>query len=248
MSAPTAPPKVFGRESSRNWLNDAITSNQISYLLKLAEERWVPTMPELDAEERVQLMQAWLSQDVRTKGDASTKINTWKGYPKRGERYRGRAQSERYMAVGSPVTAQNGGRSPIPSPVPVSPSVTTTAPRYMPEEGCFYIVTSPDQRTGHDRQDIIRVRRGRGGGKLYAQKFIGPEMNDTGQVVRKHRWVYENGMMYKITSVSQKLTKAQAAVFGHAYGFCIICGRVLDDPQSVAQGIGPVCITKMGWV
>lgn len=37
------------------------------------------------------------------------------------------------------------------------------------------------------------------------------------------------------------ITKEEAANWGHLTGSCIICGRHLDDPDSVDAGIGPVC-------
>lgn len=41
---------------------------------------------------------------------------------------------------------------------------------------------------------------------------------------------------------------AEAAVtFGHLSGVCSCCGRKLDNPVSVARGIGPVCATKFGF-
>jgi hypothetical protein len=44
-----------------------------------------------------------------------------------------------------------------------------------------------------------------------------------------------------------KLTLAQAAEMGHQTGVCCICGRELTDPNSVAMGIGPICIQKGGF-
>lgn len=35
--------------------------------------------------------------------------------------------------------------------------------------------------------------------------------------------------------------------YGKLLGVCGVCGRTLTDEQSRAQGIGPVCIAKMGW-
>lgn len=35
--------------------------------------------------------------------------------------------------------------------------------------------------------------------------------------------------------------------YGRELGHCGVCGRTLTDEQSRAQGIGPVCIAKMGW-
>jgi len=41
--------------------------------------------------------------------------------------------------------------------------------------------------------------------------------------------------------------KAAAAAHGQASGNCSICGRDLTDPDSIALGIGPVCIETAGW-
>lgn len=35
--------------------------------------------------------------------------------------------------------------------------------------------------------------------------------------------------------------------YGHQIGECGICHRTLTDPESIDRGIGPVCITKVGW-
>jgi hypothetical protein len=35
--------------------------------------------------------------------------------------------------------------------------------------------------------------------------------------------------------------------FGHKIGACGVCGRVLTDNVSIAEGIGPVCKDKQGW-
>lgn len=33
---------------------------------------------------------------------------------------------------------------------------------------------------------------------------------------------------------------------GLADGVCAVCGRVLTDEKSIEQGIGPVCISRLG--
>jgi len=35
--------------------------------------------------------------------------------------------------------------------------------------------------------------------------------------------------------------------YGKVSGECSCCGRELTDPQSIDQGIGPVCARKFGW-
>lgn len=60
----------------------------------------------------------------------------------------------------------------------------------------------------------------------------------------KAKWVYAEGMMAKLKA-SMKLTVEQAAALGHQHGYCMICGIELTNPESVARGIGPVCIKKI---
>lgn len=51
------------------------------------------------------------------------------------------------------------------------------------------------------------------------------------------------GSAYSIRG-ARKLTQDEAAAWGDVYGFCVCCGRLLTDPESIAAGIGPVCVTK----
>jgi len=41
--------------------------------------------------------------------------------------------------------------------------------------------------------------------------------------------------------------KAAAIAHGRQFGVCAVCKRELSDPVSIANGIGPVCATRMGW-
>jgi hypothetical protein len=41
--------------------------------------------------------------------------------------------------------------------------------------------------------------------------------------------------------------RAAAVAYGRLTGSCSCCGRELTDPNSVSQGIGPICAGKMGW-
>lgn len=43
------------------------------------------------------------------------------------------------------------------------------------------------------------------------------------------------------------MTPEDAKRFGDLYGTCFKCSRTLTDPESIAQGYGPVCAGKMGW-
>jgi hypothetical protein len=40
----------------------------------------------------------------------------------------------------------------------------------------------------------------------------------------------------------------QAAIaHGKEWGICCVCNRTLTDPESVANGIGPICAERFGW-
>lgn len=41
--------------------------------------------------------------------------------------------------------------------------------------------------------------------------------------------------------------KAAAIAYGKLTGTCSICGRALENEESVARGIGPICADKAGW-
>lgn len=41
--------------------------------------------------------------------------------------------------------------------------------------------------------------------------------------------------------------RAAAVAYGRLVGCCALCGRRLEDSESVARGIGPICAAKYGW-
>lgn len=41
--------------------------------------------------------------------------------------------------------------------------------------------------------------------------------------------------------------RAASVRYGRELGHCGICGRTLTDPDSIANGIGPVCAGRVGW-
>jgi hypothetical protein len=61
----------------------------------------------------------------------------------------------------------------------------------------------------------------------------------------KARWTYAPGVGAEVAHLTP-LTIEKAAEFGHLNGVCIICCRALTDPESVQNGIGPVCAKKVG--
>ncbi len=57
-------------------------------------------------------------------------------------------------------------------------------------------------------------------------------------------WEFDKRASFDL-SEDDRLTVEQAAAFGHRTGQCMICRRELKVAESVARGIGPVCITKI---
>lgn len=70
-----------------------------------------------------------------------------------------------------------------------------------------------------------------------------------GKYVPKGKWTYAGSkyLAKKMLAGQTKLTMDAVAKIGKQVGFCIRCGRTLTDPESVANGIGPVCATYVNW-
>lgn len=85
-------------------------------------------------------------------------------------------------------------------------------------------------------ETVYKVRWNQAKTNLYAQALS--------TVGSKGKWIYAEGAMSKIKA-DMKLTIDDAAAFGHHNGYCAICGLELSNPESVARGIGPVCINKI---
>lgn len=83
-------------------------------------------------------------------------------------------------------------------------------------------------------QQVYRIRKSKSSGRLYA------ELLDTD--AREFRYVGRKPLGQ--ASASTLMTLDQAKVFGKAYGFCVRCCALLEDPASVEAGVGPVCAKK----
>lgn len=69
-------------------------------------------------------------------------------------------------------------------------------------------------------------------GRLYAKR-----LTDDG-------FVMAPGAIRKIR-VSHRMTLEEAKEYGRIYNVCCVCGRVLTDEKSMAEGIGPRCSGKV---
>lgn len=94
-------------------------------------------------------------------------------------------------------------------------------------------VTTGMYRVG-DR--VFKVLPSRQSERHYAKELVGDA--DEG-----FSFIYAKGAM-KLIGEEHRMTTAQAAEFGQLTGACCCCGNLLTDPQSIADGIGPVCKRK----
>jgi len=76
-------------------------------------------------------------------------------------------------------------------------------------------------------QDIYRIHRN-GRGFKFAKQLIDGEFE------------YVKGAISLITP-AHRMTKEQAQAYGRATGQCCVCNRTLTNPESIEEGIGPVC-------
>lgn len=84
-----------------------------------------------------------------------------------------------------------------------------------------------------DGEHVYRLRLNRGRDRLYCERL--EPVSGT--------WSYAPDARRRIMP-RDRMTAAQAAAFGRMTGVCAMCGRRLTDPESVAAGIGPVCLSK----
>jgi hypothetical protein len=80
--------------------------------------------------------------------------------------------------------------------------------------------------------NIYRVVPARHGSHNYAKVLV-----PTGSGAR---WEYAKGAMSRLAGLAP-MTAAEAAAYGKSHGYCMVCGKLLTDPESIARGIGPVC-------
>lgn len=85
--------------------------------------------------------------------------------------------------------------------------------------------------------EIYRVVKARQSENRYAQKLITIEG-------RAPRWDIAYGFV-RTLKVEELISPEVAAQMGRAFGYCVICGRFLSDPESIAKGIGPVCYERV---
>lgn len=64
--------------------------------------------------------------------------------------------------------------------------------------------------------------------------------------VDSESWTFLPGGVKKVAARGTKIDSAAARRFGELYGRCVICSRTLTDEESIKNGIGPVCASRIG--
>ena len=83
----------------------------------------------------------------------------------------------------------------------------------------------------------------------YLRVYLGQE---SGHMLAKQIHLEEGEVSYTylgaarryLTPDYRRCTLEEAGALGKASGICIHCGRLLNDPESVDRGIGPICADK----
>ena len=81
-----------------------------------------------------------------------------------------------------------------------------------------------------DTGELFRVYNGQKSGQMLVKRILPGGEYDYVGAARKHMkpsWT--------------RLTVDEVGELGKAFDHCMMCGRRLDDPESVDRGIGPVC-------
>ncbi len=88
---------------------------------------------------------------------------------------------------------------------------------------------------------------GRNQGKTVAKKLVFPEGGEVNRDINGPavgEWVSCGTAPLRFLKPEMALSKEEAAQFGQIYGWCGLCGRVLQNEDSKRAGIGPVCANK----
>lgn len=92
---------------------------------------------------------------------------------------------------------------------------------------------------------IIKVQAARGSGNLYAKLWeLFDEPEDTKKGKKYGEFVFVSGLIREVRP-EWRMTLDEAKAHGVEFHFCIRCGIELTNPESIENGIGPICISKI---
>jgi hypothetical protein len=88
---------------------------------------------------------------------------------------------------------------------------------------------------------ILRVYLGQQSGRMLVKELIRDDVDLLVGGESTYSYEYLGAAAYKLPADAERLSLEEAKRFGKMSGHCCVCGRRLDDPESVDAGIGPVC-------
>jgi hypothetical protein len=122
-------------------------------------------------------------------------------------------------------------------------------PRKPAEPGTLaapgYYVTSGEESDGEEPPTVYVVVENKAKTATYAKRLVvTPGVPGVSRASAK--WEYAPGVGKDLARDGlAPLTVQEAARLGHQHGVCVVCARGLTDPESVARGIGPVCVARL---
>jgi len=116
------------------------------------------------------------------------------------------------------------------APVPFVPGPVKMPPAPVEVTEGFWIV----EDEGGKAPEFFKIQMSGRSERLYGKKLEGESFE-----------YFANAPRYVSANWGRKLTAEDAKWFGKLYGRCMICGRTLENEESIANGIGPVCADKL---
>lgn len=80
-----------------------------------------------------------------------------------------------------------------------------------------------------------------GSGRLYGKRLM-VETDDYGKITI---WFERDSSVLRLLTLADKMSPEAARAFGQLYGVCCVCARTLTDEISIAEGIGPICGSRV---
>lgn len=109
-------------------------------------------------------------------------------------------------------------------------------------------------RIAEDGEDVIykvmTAHYGDAAGYSYAKRLVLTPRSPEEMNPKHPEWVYKGdwqrapGYQFKLEE-GDALDRDEAIQYGKLYGFCVRCGAILENEESIERGMGPVCAGKM---
>jgi len=100
----------------------------------------------------------------------------------------------------------------------------------------------------HPSGEIIRLRLNRRRTRVYAERWTNTMAWDANADLASGTWYFADAYGYERELTSEmRLPLEEARKISIEAGQCLACAKILTDPKSQAEGIGPVCIKSFAY-